>query len=418
MEKHKTFNVLFVTRAKKNKKQSDEKLYARITVEGERIETSLGRNVSEGLFDAKAQRCIGNSKEAKQINDFLAIINSRLNEIRKEIILEGKEVSAERIKARFKGNPDPDQVKTPGIVELYDEHNHKFKELTGTPKHAPATYQRHLISRKHVRDFIKSAYNKSDLELELINFKFLKNYEHYLKTHRGCNHNSTMKYIKNLGKVIRLAVAEGYIKINPFDKFKLTYETVNRVVLTSDEVKRIKKLKIKEARLDRVRDMFLFCTYTGIAFVDVQKLKMNHIYKDIEGTKWIKNNRMKTSTEFLVPVLKVPHKIIKKYKNHPLRKTAGLVIPKISNQKYNAYLKEIATLAGIEKELTSHIARHTFATTITLENGVPLEAVSKMLGHTSLKTTQIYAKIQEKTIKNGMKNLINQKLKKKKPEAA
>lgn len=411
---HTNFNVLFVPRAKKNKKQSKEKLYARVTVNGERVEISLSRDVSEGLFDPKAQRCLGNSTEARNVNDFLSIVLSRLNEIRKGLMIEGKDVSAERIRQIYKGEPDPNEVRLPQALELYEEHNRKFKELIGTPKHSAATHKRHITSIRHVKQFLKDVYLKDDIAIDKVNFKFLCDYEHYLKVVRGCNHNSTMKYIKNLGKVIRLAIGEGYLTINPFDKFKLTYETVERVRLTQEEVDRIVNINIPERRLDRVRDMFVFCIHAGTAYADVRDLQMNHISKDAEGTKWITKKRQKTGVEFKVPILKINKKIIKKYKDHPERINEGKVIPNISNQNYNGYLKEVAIRCGIDKELSSHIARHTFATTITLDNGVPLEVISKMLGHTDTKTTQIYAKMQEKAIKQGMSNLLNPKKSKKK----
>jgi site-specific recombinase XerD len=216
-----------------------------------------------------------------------------------------------------------------------------------------------------------------------------------------------MKYIKNLGKVIRLGLAEGYMSKNPFDKFKLTYKTVQRDILTIEEVDKLVKLKIPEERLDRVRDLFVFCIYTGLAFVDVTNLKMEHLVKTNEGTTWIKNSRYKTSVAFLIPLLAIPVRLIKKYEGFFKRDIDGSVMPTLSNQKYNSYLKELAIRAKISKNLTSHLARHTFATTITLNEGVPLEVVSKMLGHSDTKTTQIYAKIQEKAIMNGMKKLMD-----------
>ena len=406
MVKHATFNVLIVPRAKRNEKQTSEKLYARITVGGQRVELSLGRDVKQGLFNAKAQRCLANSKQARLTNDFVEIVKSNLNEIRQQLIIEKKTITTELIRSRYKGLPDPDEKSCPHLLEFYDEHNRKFKELIGTKDHSASTYQRHLTSKKHVKEYIEKVYSKDDLSLEKVNYKFLNNYEHYLKVKRGCNHNSTMKYIKNLGKIIRLAYAEGYIRLNPFGKFKLSYEPVTREILTQKEVNHLVKMEIEEDRLDRVRDLFVFCIYTGVAFCDVHTLKINNIVKDNAGDKWIKNKRHKTNVDYLVPIMKVPRKIIKKYKNHPQRVKKGLVIPQISNQNYNAYLKELAIRCKIEKNLTSHIARHTFATTITLENGVPLEVVSKMLGHTSLKTTQIYAKVHEKVIKHGMKSLL------------
>jgi site-specific recombinase XerD len=216
-----------------------------------------------------------------------------------------------------------------------------------------------------------------------------------------------MKYIKNLGKVIRLGLAEGYMTKNPFDKFKLTYKTVQRDILTIEEVEKLVKMKIPEERLDRVRDLFVFCIYTGLAFVDVSNLKMEHLVKTNEGTTWIKNSRCKTSVSFLIPLLAIPERLVNKYDNFIKRNVDGSVMPTLSNQKYNSYLKELAIRANISKNLTSHLARHTFATTITLNEGVPLEVVSKMLGHSDTKTTQIYAKIHEKAILNGMKNLMD-----------
>jgi integrase len=386
----------------------------RITVNASRIEISLSRSVPNDIWHEKLQKCKGNSKEAKAINGFLETTIFRLNEIRQRLIIEGKEVTADFIKARYKSLPDPDEIQNPKVLELYDEHNRKFKELIGTNKHSKSTYNRHLTSRSHVAAFIKHQYGKEDLHWEKVNFSFLNNFEHYFKAVRKCNHNSTMKYIKNLGKVIRLAVGEGYLSLNPFDKFKLSFETVTRVFLTQEEVDKIIDLDIKLKRLDRVRDLFVFCIHTGVSFCDVIDLRMDHINEDKQGTKWIKNKRIKTSVEYMVPVLPIVQKIMDKYTDHPERQEKDCVIPEISNQNYNGYLKEVAEKCNINKNISSHTARHTFATTITLNNDVPLEVVSKMLGHTDTKTTQIYAKMQEKAIKSGMSNLLNAKKKKSK----
>jgi len=374
-------------------------------VEKQRVEISLNRDTSVGLFNTKAQRCLGNSKESKVVNDFLAVVISNLNEIRKQLILEDKVITAELVRARFKGDIDPNEVRFPLLLELYETHNIKLKELINIDI-AEATYNRHITSKNHVAAFIKYLYKVEDLELEKIDYKFLSDYEHYFKTVRKCNHNTTMKYIKNLGKVIRLGLAEGYMTKNPFDKFKLTYKTVQRDILTIEEVEKLVKMKISDERLDRVRDLFVFCIYTGLAFVDVTNLKMEHLVNTNDGTTWIKNSRCKTSVSFLVPLLPIPQRLVQKYDSFIKRSIDGSVMPTLSNQKYNSYLKELATRSKISKNLTSHLARHTFATTITLNEGVPLEVVSKMLGHSDTKTTQIYAKIQEKAIMNGMKKLM------------
>lgn len=413
MKKLETFSVRFITRASKNTQNSNEKLYARVTVAGERTEVSLGQEIASGLFDQNAQRCLKSSKEARLANSFLETVKYKLNDYRKEMMLDGKEITADSLKRKYMGIPLTDEIRNPTILELYEIHNNKLKELINIDI-AQATYKRHNTSKSHVATFIKYQYGLDDFELDRIDFKFLNDYEHYFKTVRKCNHNSTMKYIKNLGKVIRLGLAEGYMTKNPFDKFKLTYKTVQRDILTIEEVEKLVKMKIPEERLDRVRDLFVFCIYTGLAFVDVTNLKMEHLVKTNEGTTWIKNSRYKTSVSFLIPLLAIPQRLIKKYDSFIKRSIDGTVMPTLSNQKYNSYLKELAIRAKINKNLTSHLARHTFATTITLNEGVPLEVVSKMLGHTDTKTTQIYAKIHEKAIMNGMKNLLNKEDKSKK----
>lgn len=408
MKKQETYAVRFVARKSKSTKNEKSPLSVRVTVNAQRVEMALGWYVTESIWDEKMQKCKGSTREAKGINGFIDATIFRLTDIRQRLIIEGKEVTADFIKARYKGLPDPDEIKNPTILELYDEHNQKFLELIGTNKHSDSTYKRHLTSRGHTEKFIQKVYGKADLSFEFVDFKFLNNYEHYLKAVRKCNHNSTMKYIKNVGKIINLAFAEGYLERNPFTKFKLSYETVKRDPLTEKEIQRIIDLDVDE-RLERVKDCFIFSVYSGIPFGDLETLTMDDIYEDKESNLWISKSRNKTEVEFLTPVLPIPLKLIKKYESHPKRKIQNLVLPVITNQRYNAYLKEIATLAGIKKNLTTHLARHTFATTVTLNNGIPIEIVSKMLGHRDIKTTQIYAQVQQKAILFSMKKLMDNK---------
>lgn len=222
-----------------------------------------------------------------------------------------------------------------------------------------------------------------------------------------------MKYIVNFGKAIRIAYSEGYMDRNPLDQFKITLEKTKRDVLSETEIEQIQELDL-HGRLEKVRDCFVFSIYSGLPFIDLEELTMDDIEKDKNGKLWIVKSRHKTDIDFIIPVLPETKALIEKYDDHPLRQKKGVVLPVLSNQKYNAYLKEIADLAGINKHLTTHLARHTFATTVTLNNGIPLEIVSKMLGHSSVKTTQIYAKVQQKAIEMSMGELMNKKLKKRK----
>jgi len=406
MKKQETYAVRFVVRKSKVIQNEKSPLSVRVTVNAQRVEISLGWFVTESIWDEKMQKCKGSTREAKGTNGFIDATTFRLTDIRQRLLIEGKEVSADFIKARYKGLPDPDEIPNPTIIELYNEHNKKFHELIGTNKHSNSTYNRHLTSRAHLEKFIQKVYGKSDLSFEFVDFKFLNDNEHYLKSVRKCNHNSTMKYIKNAGKIINQAFAEGFLERNPFGKFKLSYETVKRDPLSEKEIQRIVDLDVDE-RLDRVRDCFLFSIYSGIPFGDLETLTMDDIHDDKEGNLWISKSRNKTEVEFITPILPIPLKLIKKYETHPKRKIQNLVLPVVTNQRYNAYLKEIATLAKIKKNLTTHLARHTFATTVTLDHGIPIEIVSKMLGHRDIKTTQIYAQVQQKAILFSMKKLMD-----------
>ncbi len=246
MKKQETYAVRFV--ARKNKVANNEKspLSVRVTVNAQRVEMSLGWYVTESIWDEKMQKCKGSTREAKGTNGFIDATIFRLTDIRQRLLIEGKEVSADFIKARYKGLPDPDEKPNPKIIELYDEHNRKFHELIGTNKHSDSTYHRHLTSLSHAKEFIIKTYRKEDLPFEKVDYKFLSEYEHYLKSIRKCNHNSTMKYIKNLGKIINQAFAEGYLERNPFAKFKLSYETVKREPLSEKEIQQIIELDVDE----------------------------------------------------------------------------------------------------------------------------------------------------------------------------
>jgi hypothetical protein len=231
MKKQETFSIRFFARKSRGSKENQSPISVRITVNSSRVEISLGKDVPDEIWHEKLQKCKGQTKEARQINEYLELTTFKINEIRHRLIIEGKEITADLLKTRYKGLPDADEVHKPTILELYELHNVKLKELINIDI-AHATYKRHMTSKSHVATFVKYQYGQDDLELDMIDYKFLYNLEHYFKTVKKCNHNSTMKYIKNFGKVIRLGLAEGFMVKNPFDKFKLTYRTVPRDILT------------------------------------------------------------------------------------------------------------------------------------------------------------------------------------------
>jgi site-specific recombinase XerD len=240
------------------------------------------------------------------------------------------------------------------------------------------------------------------INVSRIDHGFITEFEYYLKTVRQCSHNTSLKYITNFKKIVRICIANGWLNRDPFVSYKARLKQIDRECLTEQELTAIIEKQFDSVRLEQVRDIFIFCCYTGLAYSDVKKLSSEHIIIGIDGERWIKLNRTKTDTRSSIPILPRASSILAKYANNLKCISSGRVLPVLTNQKMNGYLKEIADLCGIRKNITSHLARHTFATTVTLTNGVPLESVSKMLGHKSIKTTQHYAKIIDRKVSDDM----------------
>jgi integrase len=258
----------------------------------------------------------------------------------------------------------------------------------------------------HLREFAKHRYNLDDVLLNNIDHSFIQEFDHFLRTVRNCENNTAVKYIKNFKKIIRDALAKGLITIDPFLSYKAKLKKVDRGFLLQEEIDSIEAKVITIPRLAQVRDIFILQCYTGLAYADIKKLRPEHIVKGADGAQWINTHRTKTNTIVNVPILPQAQAILDKYVNHPQCINRGVLLPVLSNQKMNGYLKEIADICGItDKNLSSHLARHSFSTTITLANGVSLEAVSKMLGHSSLATTKVYARMVDSRVSNEMKQL-------------
>jgi site-specific recombinase XerD len=262
---------------------------------------------------------------------------------------------------------------------------------------------------KHTRDFLLWKYKISDIDIKRIDHEFIMSYDFYFRSERNCNNNSTVKYLKNFKKIILICMANGWLDKDPFIKYKSKVKEVKRDYLNAEELAAMTTKLLVSDRVAQVRDIFLFSCYTGLAYADVKKLRRSELVTGLDSQKWIYTSRQKTDTASRIPLLPQALKLLAQYEDHPQCVDNGLLLPVLSNQKMNSYLKEIADACGITKELTYHIARHTFATTVTLANGVSIESVSKMLGHTNIKTTQHYAKILDAKVSEDM-NLLKKKL--------
>jgi site-specific recombinase XerD len=392
-----TFTLLFYPKKRKN---GAAYIYGRITIEGKRTEISTGFTCDPEKWSNAGGRPLGNSEESKILAANLLAIRGKVQNAFRELQFDGGTIGIDDLKNKLNGKAERQM----SLIEIFGDHNRKIQELVGKD-FAPGTLERYKTSLKHTVDFLKWKYNVSDIDIRKIDHAFITEYEFYLRSVRKCANNSAVKYIKNFGKIIRICLANGWIEKSPFANYKARVRQVERVFLSEEELQTIKDKDFKNERISNVRDIFLFSCYTGLAYADVKKLSTQDLVKGIDGETWIQTNRQKTDTKSSIPLLPLAVEMIEKYKDHPKCKNENRVLPILSNQKMNSYLKEIADLRGINKELTYHIARHTFATTVTLSNGVPIETVSKMLGHRDLKITQHYAKIIDRKVSDDMKIL-------------
>ncbi|MBP4139197.1 site-specific integrase [Flavobacterium geliluteum] len=375
-------------------------IYIRLTVNGSRLEFSTKKFVDSSKWSADLAKMKGTTEEARSINGYLDLMKSKILDIQMELIHKNQEVNIENFKSKLFGLEEKQRM----LVPIFQDHNNKIKELVGK-EYASGTLERYTTSLKHTIEFLEWKYKVSDIDITKINHAFITDYEFYLRSVRNCANNTAVKYIKNFSKIIKICLANDWLEKNPFANYKSKVREVERTYLSEEEIQSIIEKGFKTERLSLVRDIFLFSCFTGLAYIDVKNLTKSHISIGIDGDKWIFTHRQKTESASKIPILPVTQMIIDKYEKHPQCNNEDKLLPILSNQKMNAYLKEIAGVCEIDKELTFHIARHTFATTVTLTNGVPIESVSKMLGHKNLRTTQHYAKVLDKKVSEDMKIL-------------
>lgn len=396
------FSLLFYLKKPKNYVDGIMPIYMRLTVNGINKEMSTGRHCDPQQWNSRGGRVNGNSENAKRINKNLDKLRVKMDETHDNLIREKIEITTETMWNDFNGFKEAPK----SLLTVFQDHNDKIKALIGKD-FTKGTLTKYNTTKKHVETFMKSRFKISDIEVKRIEYVFITEFDFYLRYTCRCANNSAIKHLKNLGKIMRECLAKKWITHDPFAGHKNKLKKVDRVKLSEEELLRMREKQITNRRLGQVRDIFLFCCYTGLAYVDVQKLSRTNIEIGIDGGQWIFINRHKTAVASHIPLLPVAAELVEKYREHPECEISGKVFPVSSNQKMNAYLKELADLCGIEKLLTFHIARHTFATTITLNKDVPIESVSKMLGHTDIRTTQIYAKVMDIKVSRDMKELRN-----------
>ena len=399
---NKTFGLLFYVKRSKMTGNGTAPVYLRVTVDGERIEISSKRYVNPDKWNANAQKLNGAGEEVRSLNNYLKTLEHEVYEIHRHLIEKKLPLTAVNLKNAMLKKEEVATCKM--LIPIFKEHNRQVAALIGT-EYAKGTADRYETSLKHTQAFLKWKYKVDDINIEGINHEFIMSYDFYLRSERKCANNSTVKYMKNFKKIILMCIDNGWLDKDPFIKYKPKVKIVARDYLTKEELETMALKTYSSLRIEQVKDIFIFCCYTGLAYIDVKQLKRSEIIKGIDGQQWIYTTRQKTNTASRIPLLTQALEIIKKYENHPECADQDKVLPVLSNQKMNSYLKEIADICGINKELTFHIARHTFATSVTLANGVSIESVSKMLGHKNIRTTQHYAKILDSKVSEDMQLL-------------
>ncbi len=395
-----SFSVLSYIRTSKLDKLGKAPIYFRITIDAKRAEFSIKRKINPEKWCSVKGRAKGASSRTRVLNHYIDELETKAYDIHSKLVTKKKPFNAELIKNKLLNKDQTHKT----LLVIYDEHNIQIEQLIGLD-YSYGAYRRHIRTRNHIAAFIKKEYKLADIFVKEVDLKFINRFYHYLKIKKIGNQNTVTKYVVNFKKIMRIAFANNWVSKDPFYHWKAKWKKVEREVLTELELRTMMEKEFKIKRLEQVRDIFVFSCFSGLAYVDVKRLSKNHIVLGMDGERWIKINRSKTDSRSRIPLLPAAEEILAKYEAYSRNSELGLLLPIISNQKTNAFLKEIAIICQIEKNLTFHLARHTFATTVTLANGVPIESVSKMLGHQSLKTTQIYAKVIDKKLQQDMELL-------------
>ena len=400
----KSFGLLFYLKKPKNYVFGEVPIYLRITIDGVEKEVSTKRSWEPARWNVKANKASGTKEDSRQLNAYLDVLRNKAHEARKQLIEKGKGVTAVGVRDLLAGNDQRQWM----LMALFEKHNQELDELIGKGV-AKGTWTNFNTSYKHTLTFLTTEYGVSDINILALDLEFIKHLYHWYRTIKHLNHNSALKNIANMKKIVLDCVDNGWLAADPFAKFEMTRDEVDTVYLEEHELRAIISKKITNPRLCRVRDLFVFCCFTGLSFIDVKKLKRSEISFGAKGELRIYKNRQKTGTPAVIPLLPIAKKILAKYATDEECIARDMLLPVLSNQKYNAYLKELAGLCGIEKELSSKMARNTFATTVTLANNVPMETISKMMGHKSLRQTQHYAKVLAIKVAEDM-NELNRRL--------
>ncbi|WP_053990014.1 site-specific integrase [Mangrovimonas sp. TPBH4] len=395
--KQQTMTVLFYLNKAKTNQKGICPIYCRITYLKKRQQFSTGQFVNPEYWNTKEQKVSQEDLNYKVVNAQLLIIRQKLEKDFLSLQLKGLDFTVTDISDIYFNKPTK---KEDGVVSFYKRYLSKIQKLVGKDL-KDVTFKKFEYVHGHLESFVKHKYKMNDIPLRNLDLNFLTEFEYYLKTVKGHKQVTLNKVIQRFRNPIKIAIAEGFLEVDPFILYKAKRAKKEVVFLSPEELKKLEKHRFVQPRLKLIKDLFIFSCYTGLAYHELSNLTSGNIIKGFDGNLWIQMQREKTSKEFQVPLLPKAISIINGYNAE-----SSLIFPRISNQKYNSYLKEVAEIVGIDKKLTTHTARKTFASTVLLYNDVPMEIVSELLGHSSMKITQdSYGKVVQKKVAMEMEKL-------------
>ncbi|WP_281227602.1 site-specific integrase [Flavobacterium aquiphilum] len=395
--KKENFTILFVIKLIKQNNKGLCPINVRITYQGVRKENATGHFVDPKFWDSKQQLIISKTPDAINTNTQLDLIKQKIKNSYLLIRLETDNFEVHDIYNKYLGKPIKESE---FVVSYFQKYLNKINKLIGKDLQL-ATWKKYNYACIQIIGFIKWKFKKKDIPLEKINLQFLNEFEYYLKTEQNQCQSTINKAIQRFRKLIKIAIAEGFLEKDPFMLYKPKKVKKEIIFLTQEELKTVEKASLSQARLSLVKDLFIFCCYTGLAYNEMAYLEKQNIQIGFDGINWIQMKREKTQRQISIPILPQAQEIINKYLG-----TTNRTFPTISNQKFNSYLKEIADITGINKRLTHHTARKTFASTVLLFNDVPMEIVSELLGHSNMLITQeSYGKVVQRKVSDEMKKL-------------
>jgi len=396
-----TFNILFYLKKNNVKKTGYAPLMARITINGVSAPFSLKTEAKPEDWDTKAGRLYGRTKEANALNAFIDDARSKIRRHYRELCEKESVVTAAIVRDAFLGlNKQKDT-----LLCLFDMFNDNMKTLV-EKQITEHTHLKHVYTRDRLQLFLRQKMGMEDITLRDITPQFVTDFERFLFVDFAYHRNTVMRYMQRFKRIVIMAHDNGRLSVNPFASYEFHWEPTDRGYLSDEELTTLMKHTVVCPRKEIARDVFVFCCFTGLSYCDVKELREEHIQRSFDGQLWIITKRQKTNVQSNVRLLSIPQQILEKYKG---KCTGGMLLPVPTNYRGNIHLRKLGEQCGIATKITFHLARHTFATTVTLAKGVPIESVSKMLGHTNIKTTQIYARIVDTKVSNDMEAL-SQKL--------